>query len=574
MRGIVAQMFYEPWLLFWVTLVVIPCWRLASGAVEPCGDEVSGRISWSCLYNSLQLRPWSALHHSSLIPNTPLVPEEFDLSLLRRCTLVSFRDFDSLDTLDTLLVSTVTDSMALPPLPPWTPQMASRTSWPPSRDVLYLTVPSLSHNEATVVAQSASNSLPHPSSLLSPLPGVQELEGVLAHGVRANEAPIKDHYQREINDLKSARDADHHAIKLVLSLVEGMVPSHGQLNRTIGLIESHSQQLSQLQLAIGLGDVSHTSSDHDTSLRCGQPNRWQQVDEQLRHHEKRMRRLETENRKLQARVSTLETEHRSLKDVHADLFSLRQSVRALEKDHAHRSRLDRIERVIFSKYDQYVECSNLASSIDHAQIKAWFRHCGVRGIFRSGRRHPNLEDVARSVLVWITCSTKASTIDTVMQEHNGTVWDGRQVVLRRIEASVFIKALEEEPGHTSPHNVSPAPTPVPAPAPSHSQSRDSAQIPRARSARPEVPDDTIVVARPDMSLAQTRAPGVGVEPLTVDPPEAHPSQAASPEGGTSELPLDVSPTIVVRPKTTSTHATKRAAASPMLPTSVKRRCRQ
>lgn len=97
--------------------------------------------------------------------------------------------------------------------------------------------------------------------------------------------------------------------------------------------------------------MSHTSGDHDTSLRCGQPNRWQQVDEQLRHYEKRIRRLEIENRKLQVRVSTLETEHRSLKDVHADLFSLRQLVRALEKDYAYRSRLDRIERVIFSKYD-------------------------------------------------------------------------------------------------------------------------------------------------------------------------------------------------------------------------------
>lgn len=170
---------------------MIPCWRLASSAVEPCRDEVSGRISWSYLYNSLQLRPQSALHHSSLTPNTPLLPEELDLSLLRRCTLVFFSDCDILDT---LLVSTVTDSMALPPLPPWTSQMASWTSWPPSRDVLYLTVPSLSHNEAMVVAQSASNSLPHPSLLLSPLPGVQELEGVLAYSVRANKAPMKDHY--------------------------------------------------------------------------------------------------------------------------------------------------------------------------------------------------------------------------------------------------------------------------------------------------------------------------------------------------------------------------------------------
>lgn len=144
--------------------------------------------------------------------------------------------------------------------------------------------------------------------------------------------------------------------------------------------------------------------------------------------------------------------------LHTDLFSLQQSVRAVEKTSSHRSRLDRIERIIFPCRDQYVECSNLASSIDHTQVQEWFQHCGVRRIFRRRMSPVEDQDAARSVLVWIKSSTEASTIDAVVRGHNSQVWDGRQPVVRWMDASVFIRALEEE-GDPDPHNVSPTPGP-------------------------------------------------------------------------------------------------------------------
>lgn len=283
---------------------------------------------------------------------------------------------------------------------------------------------------------------------------------------------LEQHNQFRItlDDLKTKAGIFQVSLKEIKDLVDG-------LRADVGVVEDLQSRIQNAQTDITTHQTQIDRIETDL-LRIGtveqRLNQWQ---------------AKSEQKPEDARIEVLQTK---VETIRKDTIELRHQG-------------ERVNNILFSdKFpakDRYILCDNISSAVKEDMVQERFKGCDVKAVQIGGDKSANGTTTTRYILVWVKPSSRVdATIDAIIrkQEETGAKWHGRRPLMRKIHRDLFAQIWLTKPASIK-DIAADLPTPM---APPNDKAPNVPVLPgterdasTSRSARSEIPDDTIEVVR-------------------------------------------------------------------------------